>query len=68
MDDHAKTVAARWADKRSAAIAEGMKPAAFDDHMLRFLRWGGWNEADAQAIVTRARKLSERREAECEQS
>lgn len=68
MDDHAKTVAARWALKRAAAIADGMKPAAFDDHMLRFMRWGGWSEANAQAIVARARKLSERGEADCEQS
>ena len=68
MDEHAKAVADRWADKRIVALTGGMKPEAFDKHMLEFMRWGGWSEADAQAICTRAQKLSERGLAECEQS
>lgn len=60
MDDHAKAVAARWAKKRAEAIAEGMKPAEFDNHMAAFMRWAGWSEANAQAICKRAIQLYEK--------
>ena len=60
MDDHAKAVADRWAEKRIAALSGGMKPEEFDAHMLHFLKWGGWSEEDAQAICKRAQRLSER--------
>lgn len=60
MNEHAKSVADRWAKKRAAAIADGMKPEAFDAHMLSFMRWGGWDEQTAQAICKRARQLSEK--------
>lgn len=66
MEDHAKAVADRWADKRIVALAGGMKPEVFDAHMLHFLRWGGWSEKDAQAICNRAQKLSEKGVTECE--
>ena len=68
MDEHAAAVAARWAKKRAAAIAEGMKPEVFDKHMLHFMRWGGWSEQNAQAICKRAQKLSEKEVNACEQS
>ena len=68
MEEHAKAVADRWANKRAAAIADGTKPDAFDKHMLDFMRWGGWSEQDAQAICKRAQKLSEKGVNECEQS
>lgn len=60
MEEHAATVAARWGKKRAAAIADGMKPDAFDAHMLAFMRWGGWDEQTAQAICRRAQRISEK--------
>ena len=60
MDDHAKVVADRWANKRAEAIAEGMLPADFDKHMMAFMLWGGWSEENAKAICDRAKKLSEK--------
>lgn len=60
MEEHAAAVAARWGKKRAAAITDGMKPATFDAHMLGFMRWGGWSEEAAQAICSRAQKLSEK--------
>lgn len=60
MDDHAKAVAIRWAKKRAEAIANGMPPADFDNHLLALLFWGGWNIDDAHAICNRAKKLSEK--------
>lgn len=68
MEDHAKTVAERWARKRAAAIADGMKPETFDAQMLYFMRWGGWSEENAQAICKRAKQLHEKGVTECEQS
>ena len=60
MEDHAKRVAERWAEKRAVAIEGGMKPEAFDKHMLNFMLWGGWSEENAQAICARAKLLHER--------
>lgn len=60
MEEHAKAVAERWAEKRTVALAGGMKPEDFDAHMLQFMRWGGWSEENAQAICKRAKQLSER--------
>lgn len=60
MNEHAQSVADRWSKKRAAAIASGMKPEAFDKHMLAFMRWGGWGEDDAQAICKRVQQLSEK--------
>lgn len=68
MDEHAKAVADRWAKKRAAAIADGMKPAVFDKHMLEFMRWGGWSEENAQAICKRVKQLGEREVTQCEHS
>lgn len=68
MDDHVKAVADRWAKKRVVAITGGMKPAAFDNHMLAFMRWGGWDEQTAQAICKRAQRLSGEEVSECEHS
>ena len=68
MEEHAKSVADRWAKKRAAAIADGMKPETFDNHMLAFMRWGGWSEENAQAICKRAQQLSEKEVNECEHS
>lgn len=64
MDEHAQAVAARWAKKRAAALADGMSAKVFDNHFLNFLRWGGWSEEKAQAIVDRARRLHEKGVAE----
>ena len=60
MDEHATSVADRWAKKRAEAIADGMQPDVFDAYMLRFMRWGGWSEETAQAICKRAKYLHER--------
>ena len=60
MEEHAQTVAERWAKKRAAAIADGMKAEVFDKHMLAFMRWGGWSEKKAQEICDRARRLHEK--------
>lgn len=68
MDEHAKAIAERWAEKRVVAIVGGMKPEAFDKHMLAFMRWGGWSEEKAQAICRRAKQLSERSVDQCEHS
>lgn len=68
MEDHAKAVADRWAKKRAVAIADGMSPDAFDKHMLRFMRWAGWCEADAQAICKRAQRLCGEEVNTCEHS
>ncbi len=68
MEEHARAVADRWAKKRAAAIADGMKPAVFDAHMLDFMRLGGWDEQTAQAICKRAQKLSEKEVDKCEHS
>lgn len=59
MDEHAKSVADRWAKKRAEAIADGMLPEKFDAYMLNFMRWGGWSEENAQAICKRAKYLHE---------
>lgn len=68
MEEHATAVAERWARKRAAAIADGMKPETFDAHMLHFMRWAGWSEQTAQAICKRAQKLSGKEVTQCEQS
>lgn len=60
MDDHAKAVADRWAKKRAAVIADGKNIADFDRDLLALLYWGGWSEEDAQAIVNRVKRLSEK--------
>lgn len=60
MNEHAVAVAERWAKKRAAAIADGMKPEVFDAHMLGFMRWGGWDEKTAQAICKRVLQLCEK--------
>lgn len=68
MEEHARSVAERWAKKRSEAIADGMQPDVFDAHMLNFMHWGGWSEENAQAICKRAKQLHEKGVTECEQS
>lgn len=68
MDEHAQAVAARWAKKRAETIAHGMTAAEFDNHMLAFMRWAGWNEENAQAICKRAKQLHEKEVSKCEQS
>ncbi len=68
MEDHAKAVADRWAKKRAVAIADGMKPAIFDQHMLHFMRWAGWSEENAQAICKRVQRLCGEGVSECEHS
>lgn len=59
MDDHAKVVAARWANMRIEAIARGTPAAEFDANALHFLAGeAGWSEKDAQAIIKRMQRLS----------
>ncbi len=67
MNEHAQAVAARWSKKRADALAHGMKAESFDQHMLAFMRWGGWCEEDAQAICKRVQQLCEKGVNQCEQ-
>lgn len=68
MNEHAMMVAERWARKRAEAIADGAKPADFDNNLLALLFWGGWNINDAHAILKRVQRLSEKEVSTCEQS
>jgi hypothetical protein len=60
VDEHAKVVAARWAEKMPAAVADGMSAEEFLRTFKRFLLWGGWNAATADKMVARTKQLYER--------
>lgn len=61
MDEHAKVVVARWAEKMPAAVADGMSEEDFLRNFKRFLLWGGWNVKIAEEMVARVRQKYERR-------
>lgn len=61
MDEHANAVVARWAARMPDAVAEGVTEKEYCRNFKRFLLWGGWDVATADAMVNKMLRIYERR-------